>query len=63
VNLNRTSFQKSSGIDRMRNFISISTPLTKTLTGAAGYLNQYGFGRGGPDSIDHVASFSVSLSL
>lgn len=63
VNLNRTTFQTARAVDRMRNFISISTPLTKNLTGEAGYLNQHGFVRGAPDTVDHVASFSVSLSL
>ena len=63
VNLNRTAFQATKEVDRMRNFISISTPLTKNLAGEAGYLNQHGFVRGGPDTVDHVASFSVSLSL
>jgi Protein of unknown function (DUF2490) len=63
VNFNTTAFQKQSGIDRMRNLISISTPLTKTLSGEAGYLNQYGFVRGGEDNVDHVAYFAVTLNL
>ena len=63
VNLNKTSFQKQSGLDRMRNLVSISTPLGKTVNGEAGYLNQYGFVRGGEDTTDHVAYFAVSLSL
>ena len=63
VNLNTTSFQKKSGIDRMRNLATISVPLTKAFTGEAGYLNQYGFVRGGPDTMDHVAYFAVGLSL
>jgi Protein of unknown function (DUF2490) len=62
-NLNRNSFQKQSGLDRMRNLVSISTPLGKTLTGEAGYLNQHGFVRGGEDTSDHVAYFALSLSL
>jgi len=62
-NLNRNSFQKQSGLDRMRNLVSISTPLGKTLTGEAGYLNQHGFVRGGGDTSDHVAYFALSLSL
>ena len=62
-NLNRTNFQKQSGLDRVRSLISISTPLSKRLTGEAGYLNQHGFVRGGPDTNDHVAYFALSLSV
>ena len=63
INLNTTSFQKAEGLDRMRNLIAISTPLTKTMTLEAGYLNQHGFVRNGEDTSDHVASLSLSLSL
>jgi hypothetical protein len=62
-NLNTTAFQKQDGLDRMRNFVGISTPLSKKLTADIGYLNQHGFVRGGPDSSDHVLSASISLSL
>ena len=63
VNLNTTSFQKQDGLDRMRNFIGINTPVTKTVSAELGYLNQHGFVRGGEDTSDHVASVSLSLSL
>lgn len=63
VNLKNTSFQRTEGIDRMRNLIAISTPLSKRLSVEAGYLNQYGFVRGGDDNVDHAASVSLSLSL
>jgi len=63
VNLNSTSFQRQDGIDRVRNLIAINTPLLKNVTMEAGYLNQYGFVRGGDDSVDHVASLSVSASF
>jgi hypothetical protein len=62
-NLNSTTFQRQDGLDRVRNLISISMPLTKALSGEAGYMNQHGFVRGGPDTDDHVAYFAVSLSL
>lgn len=62
-NLNRTAFQRADGLDRVRSFIGISTPLAKNLTAEAGYLNQHTFVRGGPDTDDHVASVSMSLSL
>ena len=63
LNLNKTSFQRQSGLDRMRNLISISTPLGKNVTGEAGYLNQYGFVRGAEDTMDHVAYFALSASF
>jgi hypothetical protein len=62
-NLSTTPFQRQSGLDRVRNLLTISTPLTKSLTGEAGYMNQHGFVRGGPDTSDHIAYFAVSLSL
>lgn len=62
-NLNRTAFQRANGLDRVRNLISISTPLGKTLTGEAGYMNQYGFVRHGEDTSDHAAYFAISLSI
>ena len=63
VNLNRTPFQAHTGVDRMRNLISLSGPLAKGLNGEAGYMNQHGFVRHGPDTSDHIAYFAVSLSL
>ena len=63
INLNTTTFQRTEGLDRMRNLIAISTPLNKTITMEAGYLNQHGFVRNGEDTSDHVASVSLSLSL
>jgi hypothetical protein len=63
VNLNTTPFQKQDGLDRMRNFIGINAPITKSVSAEFGYLNQHGFVRGGEDTSDHVASVSLSLSL
>ena len=62
-NLNRTSFQRSTGLDRVRNLVSVSTPLTKRLTGEAGYMNQHGFVRHGADSSDNIAYFALNLGL
>jgi hypothetical protein len=62
-NLNTTSFQKKSGLDRMRNLITVSTPLTSRLTGEMGYLNQHGFVANGPDTSDNVAYVGLALSL
>jgi hypothetical protein len=63
VNLNTTPFQKQPGLDRMRNLIAISTPLSKKIGLEIGYLNQHGFVRDGADTSDHVASVSLSFSL
>lgn len=63
INFNTTTFQKQDGLDRMRNLIAVSTPLSNKLSLEAGYLNQHGFVRGGPDTSDHVASLSLSLNL
>jgi hypothetical protein len=62
-NLNTTPFQKRTGLDRVRNLVTVSTPLTKTLSGELGYLNQHGFVKNGPDTSDNVAYFGLSLSL
>jgi hypothetical protein len=63
INLENTSFQRTEGVDRMRNLISISTALSSRLAIEAGYLNQYGFVKNGEDTMDHVATVSLSLNL
>ena len=63
LNLNTTTFQQQDGLDRMRNLIAINTPLLKNFTAEVGYLNQYGFVRGGEDTSDHVASLSLTASF
>jgi hypothetical protein len=62
-NLNRTSFQGRTGLDRVRNLVTISAPLANGLSGEAGYMNQHGFVRGGSDTSDNIAYFAVGLSL
>ena len=62
-NLNATPFQKQSGLDRIRNLVTVSTPLTKTISGELGYMNQHGFVRGGPDTSDNIAYVGLALSL
>jgi hypothetical protein len=63
IDFTTTRFQRTRGLDRVRNLVTISTPLTRTLTGEAGYMNQHGFVRGGEDTSDNIAYFAVSLSL
>jgi hypothetical protein len=62
-NLNTTSFQKRPGLDRVRNMLTVSTPLTSKLTGELGYVNQRGFVADGPDTTDHAAYVGLALSL
>ena len=62
-NLNTTPFQGLTGLDRVRNLVTVSTPLTKSLSGEVGYLNQHGFVKNGPDTSDNVAYFGLALNL
>lgn len=63
VNLNTTSFQRQDGVDRMRNLISVSGPVSAKISAEAGYLNQHGFVRGGSDTSDNIAYFALSASF
>lgn len=63
VDLNTNSFQRKSGLDRVRNLISLSAPLSKRLTGEAGYMNQHLFISKGPDESDNIAYFAIGLSI
>jgi len=63
VNLSTTTFQRRTGYDRMRNLIALNVPLSKQLGVEAGYLNQYGIVRSGENTMDHVASVALSISL
>lgn len=62
-NLNTTPFQGRTGLDRVRNLVTVSTPLLEGLSGEVGYLNQHGFVKNGEDSSDNVAYFGLALSL
>jgi hypothetical protein len=63
LNLNNAPFQRSTGFDRVRNLVAISTSVSNKVSVEAGYLNQYTAVRNGPDSDDHVASFTLSTSF
>ncbi|WP_168554370.1 DUF2490 domain-containing protein [Novosphingobium sp. SG720] len=63
IDLNKTIFQTVNGEERMRNFIGVNAPITKTLSVEAGYLNQHGIRPGKLDSSDHVASVALTLAL
>ena len=62
-NLNTTPFQGRTGLDRVRNLITVSTPLSKTLTGELGYMNQHGFVKDAADTSDNIAYFALSASF
>lgn len=63
LNLNTTLFQRVSGLDRMRNAVSVGLPLNKKMSIDVGYLNQHGFVRNGADSSDHVLTVGLTTSL
>jgi hypothetical protein len=63
LNVNTSSFQTKSGLDRIRNLIAITTPIGKRLTGEFGYMNQHIFIDHRPDESDNIAWISVSASL
>lgn len=63
VNLNSTDWGQRDGYDRMRNIVGIAFPLTKAVTADVGYLNQYGFVRGGRDTQEHVANVGLSYAF
>ena len=63
VNLTTTTFQKVDGYDRMRNAVTVAVPVNKAIKIEAGYLNQLGIVRGGPDNMDHVATIGLSGSF
>ncbi len=62
-NLNNTGFQAVDGLERMRNAIYITVPLSKKISVDFGYLNQHGFVPNGPDSSDHVLTTGLSASF
>ena len=63
VNLDTTSYQAQPGVDRMRNVVGVSVPLSSKFAFEASYLNQYFFIRRGDDEVDHAASFSLNANF
>ena len=63
INLNTTSFQTTSGYDRMRNAASVNVPLAKNVSVDVGYLNQHGFVRNGEDTSDNVLTLGLSATF
>jgi hypothetical protein len=63
IDLGRTSFQKTDGLDKQRTWLTISTPIARNLTIEAGYMNQHTYVRRGADNDDHVASLTLSATF
>ena len=63
IDLNNTGFQKVDGLERLRNAVYITVPLSKQISIDFGYLNQHGFVPKGPDSSDHVLTTGLSASF
>jgi hypothetical protein len=63
VNLDTTSYQVQAGVERMRNVVGVTVPLSSKFALDAGYLNQYSFIRRGDDQVDHAASFSLTANF
>lgn len=63
INLNTTSFQSTSGLDRLRSALFVSAPIGKAVKLEVGYLNQHRFVRGGEDRGDHALTASLGLSF
>lgn len=63
IDLNNTSFQSVDGLERMRNAIYITVPMSKKITIDFGYLNQHGFVPNGADSSDNVLTTGLSASF
>lgn len=60
LNLNDTDWGAEAGFDQLRSFAGVSLPLADGVTLEAGYLNRYQRRAGGPDPMDHIASFSFA---
>jgi Protein of unknown function (DUF2490) len=63
LNLNTTSFQSKSGLDRLRTTVAVGVPLSKQVSMEIGYLNQHGFVTAAPDTDDHVLTLGLSASF
>ena len=61
--LNNTGFQTVDGLERVRNAIYVSVPLSKKVSVDFGYLNQHSFVPNGPDNSDNVLTAGISASF
>lgn len=63
INLSTAPFQTTNGYDRMRNNVSVRTPISKVVNLEVGYLNQYQFTRAAVNKMDHAATASLAFSF
>ena len=63
IDLNNTGFQTVDGLERMRNAVYITVPLTKQISIDFGYLNQHAFVPNGRDNSDNVLTTGLSASF
>jgi hypothetical protein len=62
-NVNDTDWGGESRYDRMRNQVALRRDFGPVVTGEFGYLNQYRFGRGEPDGVDHALTLSLTFGF
>ena len=63
IDLNNTGFQTVDGLERMRNAVYVTVPLTKQISIDFGYLNQHAFVPNGSDNSDNVLTTGLSASF
>lgn len=63
LDLNTDRFQKTSGLDRVRTAIWISTPLAKRLAFEIGYLNQHNVLHGQSDTVENALTLGLNGSF
>jgi hypothetical protein len=59
VSLDDTSWGQNSGLDRWRNSVGLSVPVSKAVTIEPGYINQWVV-RPGQDRVHHIGNLSVT---
>lgn len=61
---NTTRWGQRAGYERMRHLAGVTIPLSGSVSGDLGYLNQYRFARGGNRAqMDHALSFQLTINL
>jgi hypothetical protein len=63
VRLNDTDWGGEARYERMRNQVSLRRTFGDTLTGEAGYLNQYSFGGDEPDEVVHALTLALTIDF
>ncbi|MFM6931515.1 MAG: DUF2490 domain-containing protein, partial [Novosphingobium sp.] len=63
IDLNNSSFQTVDGVERMRNAIYVTVPVSKKISVDFGYLNQHGFVPNAHDTSDNVLTAGLSASF